>query len=185
MNANRHSYLTPKVTIRPREGHAGDGAFASEWIFQGEVISVWSGFIVTREQFDLLPEEIQKHTVQVEEDFYLSSWTEDEPADYVNHSCSPNAGLIGQLTLVALRDIAPGEEVTFDYATCDGSPYDEFLCDCRSANCRGRVSGDDWMIPELWVRYRGHFMPYLQRRIDALNASRDAVKVKNGSRPAH
>lgn len=168
MNVNRHSYLSPKVEVRIRDGHAGQGAFANDWIFKGELISVWSGYIVNRDQLAELPEEIQRHTVQVEEDFFLASWTEDEPADYVNHSCDPNVGLVGQLTLVALRDIAPGEEVSFDYATSDGTPYDEFLCDCRAEKCRGRVSGDDWKIPELWVRYAGHFSPYLQRRIDQL-----------------
>ena len=35
-----------------------------------------------------------------------------EAAEYVNHSCSPNVGVHGQMSLVALRDIArldPGE----------------------------------------------------------------------------
>ena len=61
-----------------------------------------------------------------------------------------------------------GEEITIDYAMCDGSAYDEFDCECGSAICRGRVSGNDWRNPTLWERYAGHFSPYLQRRIDAL-----------------
>ncbi len=168
VNANRHSYLSPKIEVRYREGYAGLGAFATDWIFKGELVSVWSGFIVNVEQFSHLPEEIARHTVQVEEDLYLASWTDDEPSDYVNHSCDPNTGVDGQLSLVALRDIAPGEEVTFDYAMTDGTPYDEFLCDCRASNCRYRITGDDWKRPELWKRYEGHFSPYLQRRIDRL-----------------
>lgn len=67
-----------------------------------------------------------------------------------------------------MRRIHPGEEVTIDYAMCDGSPYDELACACGSASCRGRVSGEDWRNPDLWVRYAGYFSPYLQRRIDAL-----------------
>ena len=51
---------------------------------------------------------------------------------------------------------------------CDGSPYDEFDCACGSARCRGRVTGNDWRDPLLWKRYAGHFSPYLQRRIAAL-----------------
>jgi hypothetical protein len=50
----------------------------------------------------------------------------------------------------------------------DGSPYDEFDCECGAANCRGRISGNDWRRPELWERYAGHFSPYLQRRINHL-----------------
>ena len=48
------------------------------------------------------------------------------PADWVNHSCEPNCGLSGQIALVALRRLEPGEEVCFDYAMSDGSPYDQF-----------------------------------------------------------
>lgn len=32
--------------------------------------------------------------------------------------------------------------------------------------CRGRVTGDDWRLPELHRRYRGHFVPFLERRIE-------------------
>ena len=71
--------------------------------------------------------------------------------------------------LVALRDIAVGEELAYDYATTDGSDYDEFECDVRQrAACRGKVTGHDWMLPELQLRYRGTFSPYLAKRIAAL-----------------
>ena len=67
-----------------------------------------------------------------------------------------------------MRDIKTGEEITFDYAMCDGSIYDEFTCYCGSEHCRGSVRGNDWMRPELWEKYDGYFMPYLARRIEAL-----------------
>jgi hypothetical protein len=78
--------------------------------------------------------------------------------------------LNGQITLIALRDIAVGEEVCFDYATCDGSPYDEFECECGAPSCRKHITGRDWRRPELWERYCGYFSPYLQRRIERLKA---------------
>ncbi len=106
-------------------------------------------------------------TLQIDEDAFLVS-TVESPADWINHSCDPNAGLRGQVALVALRPIREGEEITFDYATSDGSPYDEFDCACGGEQCRTRVRGDDWRRPELWARYHGHFSPYLERRIDAL-----------------
>ena len=77
-------------------------------------------------------------------------------------------GLIGQISVVALRDIYPGEEVCFDYAMSDSVPYDEFTCACGELNCRGRVTGNDWMLPDLQARYAGYFSPYLQRRIHRL-----------------
>jgi hypothetical protein len=67
---------------------------------------------------------------------------------------------------VALRDIRAGEEVCFDYATSDGSPYDEFECHCGAKACRSHVTGDDWKLPAVQARYAGHFSPYLQARID-------------------
>jgi hypothetical protein len=70
-------------------------------------------------------------------------------------------------TIVAMRDIAIGEELTFDYAMSDASDYDEFDCNCRTSLCRGRVCADDWRIDTLRHRYKGFFSPYIQRKIDA------------------
>jgi hypothetical protein len=150
----------------------GKAVIAREVIEPGELIAVWSGRIVTAEELDELPPEIRRHTVQVEEGLYLASLSADEPADFINHSCAPNAGLDGQITIVAMQRIGPGDEVTIDYAMCDGTAYDEFDCACGSGACRGRVSGADWRIPALWERYAGHFSPYLQRRIEALKRRR-------------
>jgi hypothetical protein len=83
-------------------------------------------------------------------------------ADYVNHSCEPNAGLQGAATLVAMRDIEPGEEITYDYAMTDTSAYDQFTCRCGANNCRSGITGDDWRNPELRSRYRGYFSSYLE-----------------------
>ena len=54
----------------------------------------------------------------------------------------------GASQVVAMRDIAVGEALTFDYAMADGSNYDEFDCACGTALCRSRVSGSDWSRPE-------------------------------------
>jgi hypothetical protein len=163
-----YSWLSPKCTARalPNGQH---GVFALESIAAGEIISVWGGEIMTRAQVAAMPEKYQRFATQVEEDFFLSGISEDA-ADYFNHSCAPNAGMQGQIVLVAMRAIAPGEQVCFDYAMTDGSDYDEFECHCGAPNCRRRVTGKDWRRPELWEKYRGYFMPYLQKRIDALRA---------------
>jgi hypothetical protein len=156
----------------------GKAVFAREVIEPGELIGVWSGRIVTAEELDELPVEIRRHTVQVEEGLYLASLSPDEAPDFINHSCEPNAGLDGQVAIVALARILPGEEVTIDYAMCDGSPYDEFDCECGSPLCRGHVTGEDWRSPVLWQRYAGHFSPYLSRRIEALRRARPLQRAK-------
>lgn len=165
-----NSYLSPKLEARPLPQKGGHGIFARTAVAQGERLLVWGGDIVNAAQLAQLPAHLQPYSIQVEEGLYLASRPDDdpEPADYLNHSCAPNAGFDGQIVLVALRDIVPDEEICIDYAMCDGSPYDEFACQCGAALCRGRITGDDWRKPELQARYAGRFIPYLQRRIATL-----------------
>jgi len=166
------AYLTDKCEVRNRDVTGGKAVYVRDIIEPGELVAVWSGRIVPAEALDELPREIRRHTVQVEEGLYLASLLPDEPPDFINHSCEPNAGLDGQIVIVALHRIHPGDEVTIDYAMCDGSAYDEFECACGSPSCRGRVTGEDWRNPDLWERYAGHFSPYLERRIKALKRRR-------------
>ena len=163
-----------------RGGHA---VVARKAILKGELIVVWSGTLVDVDELNGLPAHVRRYSLQVEENQYLVSLSDCEPPDYVNHSCEPNAGLSGQITLVAMRAIAPGEEITYDYATSDGSSYDEFQCGCGSKRCRNRITGDDWRRPELWKRYLGYFSPYLQRRIEVeMRAVSNVRYVKTGRR---
>ncbi len=161
-------YLSPRLEVRPAPEKGGQAIFARTALKKNEVLAVWGGQVSTLEQVLALSREQQGHTIQIEEGLYLTPIDMEEPADFINHSCSPNAGICGQITLVAMRDISPGEEITFDYAMADGSSYDEFDCACGAITCRGRVSGNDWKRAELWARYDGYFSAYLQKRIDKL-----------------
>ena len=158
VEGNAHSFLSSKCEVRKDDDKGGRSVIARSTIAAGELIAVWSGKLVNRDGLDLLPATLRRFSLQVEEGLYLASLNEHEGADYINHSCDPNAGLSGQISLVARRTIASGEEITYDYAMTDGSAYDEFPCGCGAADCRGRVSGDDWRRPELWARYRGPFL---------------------------
>lgn len=171
MQSNLNSYLSPKCEVRLADEKGGHTVVAKQTIFKGELVVVWSGVLVNGTELHTLSPHLKRHSVQVEEDHYLVSLTECEPPDYVNHSCNPNAGLSGQISLVALRDIRTGEEITYDYAMSDGSSYDEFSCLCGAEGCRGYISGSDWQRPELWMKYQGHFSPYLIRRINRLRKS--------------
>lgn len=163
------SYLSQKLEIRAAPEKGGFAVFAREALAKDELICVWTGRAVTFQELERLSPLERSHTIQVEDEIYLAPFgPEEEPADYINHSCDPNAGIRGQVSLVAMRPIAPGEEITFDYAMSDSSAFDEFLCACGSPLCRGRVTGDDWKRPELWERYNGYFSAYLQRRIQGL-----------------
>lgn len=163
------AYFCEKLEARRLDDKGGFGVFACEPIHAGELLAVWEGRLIRFPEFEQLSLQRRRVTVQVEEDFYLTSIVEPEPADYFNHSCDPNVGMSGQIALVAMRAIEPDEEVCFDYAMTDGSPYDEFTCRCGSPHCREQISGDDWQIPDLQERYKGYFSPYIQRRIDRLH----------------
>jgi uncharacterized protein len=157
------STLSKKLEGRAR-GDGERGIFAREPIRRGDLLAVWGGKTMSYEELVLLPYDIRKLSIQVDEDIYLVSAIEGE-GDWVNHSCEPNAGIRGQISLVAMRDITPGEEVTFDYAMSDSTNYDEFECSCGAPTCRGYVGGRDWQLPELQKRYRGFFSSYLERRL--------------------
>lgn len=161
------SYLNPKCEARPHP-FGGCGVFAREFIYKSELISLWGGDIVPREKLDPAMPNFTQRVLQIDEDLYILTAEESEPNDCFNHSCDPNLGFTGQIGLVAMRDIEAGEELTFDYAMSDGEPYDEFTCYCGAMNCRGKVTGNDWKLPELWLKYQSYFSPYIARRIDQL-----------------
>jgi hypothetical protein len=64
-----------------------------------------------------------------------------------------------------LRDIAVGEEFTFDYTTCLTADFGDMDCSCGAANCWERVTGGDWKLPQLQEGYRGYFQPYIEAKI--------------------
>jgi uncharacterized protein len=161
------SYLTLKARSSVVTGR-GPCTVAIEPIRSGEVVAAFGGRCVHRDEFELLPAEQQARSLQIDDDLFLASAPEPEPADFVNHSCEPNCWLRGNATLIAARDIAVGEHLSYDHATMAGSDAHDFECQCASATCRGKVTGHDWMLPELQLRYRGAFSPYLAARISSL-----------------
>jgi len=65
---------------------------------------------------------------------------------YLNHSCDPNCEvdeIKGRVWLFALRDIAAGEELVWDYNLYDDEA--PAPCSCGSANCRGTMYSEDWI----------------------------------------
>lgn len=160
-----NSWFSPKLEIRNEKTIEGRGMFALQPIAKGELVVVWGGDVVTTARFKQLPEYQKRQSAQVEENFYLVS-TKPGPGDYINHCCDANAGLDGQIAVVAMREIKPGEEVCIDYAMCDSTPGEDFTCSCASPICRHTVTAEDWKLPELQKRYAGYFSPYLQHKID-------------------
>jgi len=61
-------------------------------------------------------------------------------AAFLNHSCDPNCEtdeIRGHVWIIAARDIAAGEELTYEYNLYDG--IGEAPCSCGAAICRGTM----------------------------------------------
>jgi hypothetical protein len=139
--------------------------FATERIPAGTTVCGFGGNVVDRGEFDTLDDDLRTHAIQIDDDLYLVSVPPYSPADYINHSCEPNCGLVGTSLVVAMRDIVAGDECCFDYAMSDTNDYDEFVCACDTPACRRLVTGGDWKLPELRARYRGWFSAYIEGKI--------------------
>ncbi len=174
MTQKSWSYFNSKCEARKfKESECA--VFAREFIYKGELISLWGGDIVLKSSLDPSMLRFTQRVLQIDEELYILTAEEKEPNDCFNHSCDPNLGFTGQIGLVAMRDIEAGEQLTFDYAMSDGEPYDEFECYCGSENCRKKITGNDWKLHELWRRYDGYFSTYIARRIELLKKSRGKI----------
>lgn len=169
-----YSYLTPKAVEREKSIN-GRGSFAIERISKGEIVFIKGGYILTRDT--MLIEKIGYNYWPLCDELFLAPKKDSEFNEvrrillYVNHSCNPNCGLRGEISGVAMRDIEIGEEITMDYAMLDDDPNEGYnlTCTCGAPNCRGTITGRDWLLPDLQERYKGYFAVYLQEKIDKRN----------------
>jgi SET domain-containing protein len=148
-----------------RSGIHGMGVFAARRIRRGTRIIEYVGERIDKEESNrrglALFEEAKKTGGASVYIFDLNKkWDLDGNKPYndarlINHSCDPNAEMVNEddrLFLFALRDILPGQEITFDY----GYDIEHFLdhpCRCGAPNCVGYiVSRSQW--PQLKRRLR-------------------------------
>lgn len=127
----------------------GTGVFASRPVEPGERIAYIAGKRVvfmprTPEEADSIPTwyGVSK-----------SVWIDPGNSifQYLNHSCSPNAAIIGTKTIVARTRILAKTEITIDYSMTDVDPLWVMPCQCKSPTCRGEVRAIQ-MLDESVVR---------------------------------
>lgn len=131
---------TPGVVSRPSP-IAGLGLFASRDFAAGERIVPYSGRMT--DQPPPIGSDGKVYALEVAPSLWLDGASGDNPARHANHACHPNAELAWQdreatAWLTALRAIAAGEEITFDY----GFSLAESLfhpCACGASDCVGRI----------------------------------------------
>jgi len=163
------TYRSPKTEVRASPIH-GKGLFAKEAIAAGEIVAVKGGHILSEQEWATFEPRLGPAEIQISEDLFIAPVEQSQREGsmlYTNHSCDPNIAIQGQIVFVAMRGIAPGEELTHDWATTDDMGY-EMECKCGSPNCRRIVTGKDWMKRELQEKYKGWFCWFLQRKIEGL-----------------
>jgi hypothetical protein len=161
-----NTYLSPKTRIR-KSAIEGRGLFATKRLAKGEIVAVKGGHVMDYAALHRSPARRAEATIQVEDGFVIGARTRREVARnkmYLNHSCEPNVGIRGQVTFVAMRAVAAGEELTYDWAMEENRPA-RTRCRCGTGSCRGILTGTDWKKPALQRRYRGYFSAYLAEKI--------------------
>ncbi|MDM0065620.1 SET domain-containing protein-lysine N-methyltransferase [Variovorax sp. J31P207] len=135
-----------------RSGVHGNGVFAVQDIAEGETLIEYKGEIISwKEALRRHPHDPTQpqHTFyfHVDDDRVIDGNVDGNAARWINHSCEPNCEADeqkGRVFIKALRNIAAGEELNYDYGLIIDEPYtkkllSEFPCWCGSADCRGTL----------------------------------------------
>jgi len=166
------SWYDPRVEIRASTIQGG-GMFASAPFQPGETVAVVGGTLMTGTEFAAYLAGVERWNAhQIGEDLHLVDLiqTPDVVQGSLNHSCDSNLWMGDAVTIIARRAIDGGEELTLDYALTTTEPgwaLDQ-PCQCGSAICRGRATGNDWRLPDVQERYMGHFVSFINERIRRL-----------------
>jgi SET domain-containing protein len=164
------------IELRPSRIH-GIGLFAARTIPKGTVIGREQEFIRERyyawftwREFARFDRALQRKVRQIctleRDGFYAPRDFDLLPTCwYMNHSCTGNIGFNRGEDFIAIRRIRADEELTYDYALVETAPNLRWRCKCRSKQCRGVVTGNDWKEPALRRRVGRYFHPYIRATV--------------------
>ena len=130
----------------------GRGAFATRPIKRGTRIIEYTGERISHEEADRRYDDGamgRHHTFlfSIDSKTVIDAAVDGNDARFINHSCAPNCEAIDErkrIYIEAIRDIAPGEELTYDYAYERDGTEDEtweqlYVCKCGAPTCRGTI----------------------------------------------
>jgi SET domain-containing protein len=130
----------------------GAGAFAIRHIPSGARLIEYTGERLTPAQADARYPEVpgeRHHTFlfAIDDDVVIDAAVGGNESRWINHSCDPNCDAViddGQIWIEAIRDIAPGEELVYDYAYVlrerhTAAAKRRYPCHCGSVRCRGTM----------------------------------------------
>src|ERR1700728_2360416 len=132
----------PSSPFRIGRSVTGLGLFATRTIKRAAYIATYRGRRITTEEADRREALGARYMFELNSKWTIDGSSRSNVARYMNHSCWPNATPMmrsGGIVIVALRRIAPGEEITYSY----GKEYlDYFLQNggCLCAGCRTKAA---------------------------------------------
>lgn len=133
------------VVIRP-SAIQGWGGFAARDLRQGACVMEYVGERITKAESLRRCEADNPFIFSLDDDWDLDGGVPWNPARFLNHSCQPNCDAEcdeGRIWIVARRDIAAGEELTFNYGY-DLQDYREHPCGCGAAGCVGYIVAEEF-----------------------------------------
>ena len=117
----------------------GTGAYARRDIAAGTMVIEYVGEKITKAEAHIRCKADNQYIFTLDDEFDLDGSVPWNPARFLNHSCAPNCEAeqeSGRIIITALRDIAAGEELTFNYGY-DLEDYRDHPCRCGAAECLG------------------------------------------------
>jgi len=132
----------------------GKAVFADRAFRQGEVLVPFLGPTIHRSTLPVAIDGECDRFVQIAPEHYLGPSGGID--DFVNHSCEPNAGLRFSATdiqLVAIKDIAKGDEIAWDYSTTSLDASRRMTCRCGAPSCRKSIAGFGSLPAGLQAKY--------------------------------
>jgi len=135
----------PRLEFKQSSIH-GIGGFAPGPIRAGTLLIEYVGQIITKAESLHRCEAGNTSIFELDDDRDIDGAASWNPVRFLNHSCAPNcdAELIdGQIWIVARRDLAAAEEITFNYGYY-WEDYREHPCRCGAPGCLGYIVSEEF-----------------------------------------
>ncbi len=191
----------PKSTLYEvrRSKIQGRGAFALKPIRAGQVIDEYWGQKITHEEADRRYDDNngRHHTFLfvLDDDIVLDARFGGNDARFLNHSCDPNCETEiedGHIYIKALKAIAPGTELVYDYRFEWQDEYEPedvryYACRCGSKKCRGTILRVPvYLRPTIREWLAGNDVPLPKKPVKKKAAAKKAAAKKGAKQaPSH
>jgi|SRR5690349_9156843 len=137
---------TERIVFRHSTIH-GTGGYARQKITAGTQVIEYVGEKITKAQSIKRCAASNAYIFTLDSEFDLDGDVAWNPARFINHSCAPNCEAEidheQRIWIVALREIHPGEELTFNY-NYDLVEYREHPCQCGTPECVGFIVAEEF-----------------------------------------